>query len=281
MKYPWYLTEEDVKLLEFEVISQALRNYLTRKLVKWAEESDDDYTILFRKNRLINRSHIISGREIYVLEADDMGEYWPQEMGWHDGEFLLIFRQLSTIEFAEFICELLECEYLEVDEMNALLEKDGLSFRFVESGSNVFSIEVSPIEDMEEAEADIGEHPNIRVLIHRMNSALQKTDYAGVIQASASIFETLAKDIVGISSVQNQTLKSFFARYRKDSSLPEEVLDYILETYESRNVTPLAGHGSTEIPSTTQEQAVVLAEMTRAFVRCEYKMRNYALGAKQ
>jgi SpoVK/Ycf46/Vps4 family AAA+-type ATPase len=117
-------------------------------------------------------------------------------------------------------------------------------------------------------------HPNIRILVDRMNDALKREDYSGVLHSSASIFETLAKDIVGISNVQNQTLKSFFDRYRKDSALPEKVLDYILAIYESRNITPLAGHGSTQIPGISREVAIALSEMTVAFVRIEYILRD-------
>ena len=64
--------------------------------------------------------------------------------------------------------------------------------------------------------------------MNRMDSDLSRGDYAGVLHCSASIFETMAKDIVGIPTVQNQTLKSFFDRYRKDSALPQEILDYII-----------------------------------------------------
>ncbi|HNT78922.1 MAG TPA: hypothetical protein PKH77_28275, partial [Anaerolineae bacterium] len=117
-------------------------------------------------------------------------------------------------------------------------------------------------------------HPNIVILLKRMDTALEQDDYAAVLHASASIFETMAKDIVGISTVQNQTLKSFFARYRQNSTLPNEILDYILTVYESRNATPLAGHGSTQTPQISREVAISLSEMTKAFVRIEYKLRE-------
>jgi hypothetical protein len=107
-----------------------------------------------------------------------------------------------------------------------------------------------------------------------MDNALSQGDYAAVLHASASIFETMAKDIVGIPTVQNQTLKSFFQRYRKDSTLPKEIVDYVLAIYESRNVTPLAGHGSTQAPNISREAAISLSEMTKAFVRIEYKLRD-------
>ena len=272
MKYSIHLSEADVKQLEFEIVSDDLLIYLTRKLERWAEEPNDLDDILMRKNRLINMSRAISGGKIYVLEGDDMGEYWPQERIYHDGEFKLIFRRLSTAEFAEFVCDLIEQDYLGLDEINSLMEKDGVSFRFTETHRGEVAVEVIPLKELEEKEP-VAEHGNIRLLVHRMDSALEAEDYAAVLHASASIFETLAKDIVGIPTVQDKTLKSFFDRYRKDSSLPDAFLDYILETYESRNVTPLAGHGSTTIPTITKEQSIILVEMTKAFVRSEYKLR--------
>ena len=117
-------------------------------------------------------------------------------------------------------------------------------------------------------------HPNIQVLIDRMDDTLRRDDYPGVLHSSASIFETLAKDVIGIPSIQGQTLKSFFERYRKDSALPSEILDYILNIYESRSTTPLAGHGSTRTPSISRKAAISLSEMTKAFVRIEYKLRE-------
>jgi hypothetical protein len=117
-------------------------------------------------------------------------------------------------------------------------------------------------------------HPNIPLLIERMDDALKRDDYPGVLHACANIFETLAKDIVAIPGVQNQTLKSFFERYRKNSTLPNEILDYILSIYDLRSTTPLAGHGSTLTPSISREQAVSLSEMTKAFVNIEYKLRK-------
>lgn len=116
------------------------------------------------------------------------------------------------------------------------------------------------------------EHPNIRILVERMNSALERQDYSEVLHTSASVFETMAKDVVSLDSVQDQTLGSFFEKYRKESLLPDEVLDYIIEVYKARNKAPLAGHGSTRAPSISREVAITLAEMTQAFVRIEYRL---------
>lgn len=107
-----------------------------------------------------------------------------------------------------------------------------------------------------------------------MEAALQRKDYSEVLHASASVFETLAKDIVGTSNVQNQTLKSFFERYKKNSLLPQEFLDLILSLYDLRNTTPLAGHGSTQVPNVARETAIAVCEMTKAFVEIEYKLQT-------
>jgi hypothetical protein len=117
-------------------------------------------------------------------------------------------------------------------------------------------------------------HQNIQVLLDRMDDTLRRNDYSGVLHASVSIFETMAKDVVGLPTVENKTLKSFFDRYRKDSSLPNEILDYILSIYDLRSITPLASHGSTKTPTINRESAIALSEMTRAFVRIEDQLRE-------
>jgi hypothetical protein len=117
-------------------------------------------------------------------------------------------------------------------------------------------------------------HPNIKLLLRRMDLAIEVEDYPSALHASASIFETLAKDIISSVNLENQTLASFFDKYRKESQLPKEVLDYILSIYKSRNATPLAGHGSTGEPNISKESAIVLAEITRAFLRIEYRTRK-------
>lgn len=119
-----------------------------------------------------------------------------------------------------------------------------------------------------------GQHPNIKTLLERMRAAWERADYTQVLHTSASIFETLAKDIVASESVLDQTLGSFFDKYRKNSQLPTPILDYVQDIYRARGTTPLAGHGSTQAPDITREEAAVLAAMTRAFVEIEYQLRE-------
>lgn len=117
-------------------------------------------------------------------------------------------------------------------------------------------------------------HPNIRLLLNRMEVLLRAEDYAGVLHASACIFEVLAKDVVALPGVQDQTLKSFFDRYRKDSQLSTEILDYIIEIYNWRNRESTAGHASPKEPTVSRSTAIQLIEFTRAFVNIEYRLRD-------
>src|SRR5919108_605717 len=125
-------------------------------------------------------------------------------------------------------------------------------------GKTKFVVEM---DDQPNTRDSLHMHPNIQVLLGRMDDALRRNDHSGVLHASASIFETMAKDVIGLPTVENKTLKSFFDRYRKDSSLPNEILDDILGIYDFRNITPLAGHGSTKTPTINRESAIALSEM--------------------
>jgi hypothetical protein len=201
-----------------------------------------------------------------------MGIYQNAEYDWHDSTFLLIFRRLNTVEFIEFACELLRAGYIKIGFLNEALKSEGASFRFVKDRRGL-QIEVLRIDEIEEADIS-EEHPNIRLLVSRMENSLKSDDFSGVLHSSASVFETMAKDVVGISTIQDKTLKSFFDRYKLDSKLPDPILDYILETYDKRNITSLAGHGSLQEPNITKEQAIVLAEMTKSIVRIEGKLKR-------
>lgn len=271
MKYSVFLSATDKKHLEFEIVSTELKIHLTRLI-----ERNDDFCRheLIHKNVLINRSRTLSGRTIYVLEPNDEGGYENWDYAWHAGEFELSLRRLDTPRFIELICEVLERGWLKVKDINSLLKIEGASFRFAKIGSSV-EVEVLTIKELEDEPTE-NEHPNIRLLVNRMEKALEERDVAAVLHASASIFETLAKDIVAIDSIQDQSLASFFDRYKKDSMLPDEILEKIRDTYKSRNTMPLAGHGSTQMPTLKYDEAVSLCEMTKAFVRIEYKLQKNA-----
>jgi len=173
----------------------------------------------------------------------------------------------------ETLADLIQESWLDLEDVNEILGQHGSSVSFDRHyADEAVRVEVLAVDEIEADEED--EQPNIRVLVRRMESALEQDDHAAVLHSSASIFETLAKDIVAIESIQDQTLASFFDRYKKDSQLPEPVLDYILDVYKKRNVEPLAGHGQLTPPTVSKDEAVVLSEMTKAFVRIERQLSN-------
>ena len=273
MKFPIYLTTKQIEQLEFEVLSKDFYIFLTRKLLNWCDDTEYIDNILMRKNILINLSRTISGGKIYILNSDDMGIYEPAEYAWHNSQFLLIFRELSTIEFIEFICELINKEYFKLDFINEVLKNEGASFRIEKVGTKKLKVHVLPVGEIEEVDLS-KEHVNIRKLVARMDTEYYNNDYACVLHSSACIFETMAKEIIGVQSIQDKTLKNYFNDYRKISKLPKVILDYILETYNKRNKTHTAGHGGLKIPNISQEEAIILIEMTKSFVRIEYRIQR-------
>lgn len=161
MKFPKYITKEQIKQLEYEVLSKDFMIYLTRSLLDWCENAEYAEVIIARKNRIINLSSTISGNKIYLLESDDMGAYQQVEYDWHDSNFLLVFRRLNTIQFIEFAGELLRAGYFKLNFLNDALKSEGASFRFVKNKGE-FKIDVFNVEEIEEADIS-KEHPNIRL----------------------------------------------------------------------------------------------------------------------
>ncbi len=215
---------------------------------------------------------------IKVIMTDVLMDYWRVPGAFDSGiknEMLKV--ALQSLE--DFLIEQLKKGPLPEGELSALLmttenSPKNCPYKLANihyPSKTSFTID---IEEKLTHQDTLSMHPNIHKLIERMDNALERDDYPGVLHASANIFETLAKDIVGIPSVQDQTLKSFFERYREDSTLPSEILDYILAIYESRSTTPLAGHGSTKTPGISREVAISLSEMTKALVRIEYRLRR-------
>lgn len=131
-------------------------------------------------------------------------------------------------------------------------------------------VALSIIEKLEIESPDFSDqHPNIQILLRRMDRDLAAKDYSGVLHSSASIFETLAKETVKLPTIQNQTLAAFFDRFKKDVNLPDEIADYILKVYKKRNTEPLAGHGSLDSSTVDKKDAIAIAELTKAIIRIQ------------
>ncbi|PGB58547.1 hypothetical protein [Bacillus toyonensis] len=265
------LTKIDEERLQYEVISDKARLKLTR-LIRVASNNDDNNLHLLRQNRFVNIANNVLGKPLYILEPDDMGEYQVAEHAWHLGEIEIIMRRPNTTQLVEILADMLQENLLDINIINEILLEDGTSIFFeAENYNNNVKVYITPIEEIDDVN-DSDEHPNIRKLVKRMDNALAERDYAAVLHTSATIFETLAKVVIGLTTIENQTLGGFFDRYRRDSNLSGPILDYIIEIYGRRNTEPLAGHGSTQPPNIEAEEAIMLVEMTKTFVRIERKL---------
>ncbi len=265
------LKKAEKKGLESEVISNEARLKLTR-LLRQGCESNDANVNLINRNRYINTARTVLGLPIYRLESDSDGMYMNEEFAWHTAETELVMRRPDTAQLVEILGDMLQQRMLDLSAVNRTLAEDNSSIRFVAEGFHEdISVRLLSDEEIEE-ESDDTEHPNVRLLTARMNAAFDQKDYAGVLHASASIFETLAKLVFDKPDVENQTLAALFEGYRKRSELPDPLLDYILETYKRRNVEPLAGHGATQAPTVSATDAAVLVEMTKMCVRLERRL---------
>ena len=278
MDFPVMLSDEQVRDLEFEVIPTAVKVHLTRILRR--EKVDTDSPDIYWQNDVINRARTIAELPIYVLECDDMGDYLDQEYAWHRGEFEVCIRRLDSVQFIEFVAEIVEEGWLDVDTANGLLQKANTSvvLERTQSFHQRVVAHVHPTADLNEA-LEQDSHPNVRTLVARLDRELDACDYAAVLHCSATIFETVAKDVVALPSVAGQTLGGFFDRYRKDSALPDEILDYILAVYQRRNTEPLAGHGNVAEPTVSKSEAELLAVLTKAFITYEARMAQHQAGA--
>lgn len=271
------LTEKQKKILEYEIISNNTRVLITR-LFRHAtrrEDNDSDIEIIY-KNRIINIARTIEGLPLYVLESDEDGCYLPAEKAWHFGELEIISKRQNTIELIETLCDIADENIIPLEEINAAFENDNSKFIIENNNNNTIQVNITESIDIPDDDLE-SEHPNIRKLIDRMESLYKINDFAGVLHSSATIFETLAKDLLKNPSIENQSLGGFFTSYRNKSKLPETVIDTIENIYLKRNTEPLAGHGSTLPPNISNDEAVLIIEMTKAFIRMERRLNEKVL----
>src|SRR3989304_7734882 len=204
------INDSQRKQIEYEVVSNRCRLLLTR-LLRHATRAESSTVKIVLQNNAVNIANHVLGRPIYVLVAEDGDYYYPEEYGWHNAEIELLMQRPDTADLIEIIADLIQEGVLTSNAVNKILELENLSFHFSESGNldnRRVKVEMSPIEDIEDTTTD--EHPNIRLLINRMNTAIENADPPGVLHTSASIFETMAKDIASIDSIQDQPMASFF-----------------------------------------------------------------------
>ena len=183
------LTKSQQDKLQYEVISEKARLKLTRLIRNATFREESDIALIF-KNRYINMARNILGLPLYVLNADDWGEYYPSEYAWHNGELELLMRRPNTSQLIETLADYIQNHMLDADEVYQILEEDGVLIKFiVEDKFNHIEVSVY-IPEIEEIESELGEkeHPNIRMLVNRIDASIQREDYPNVLHACASIF---------------------------------------------------------------------------------------------
>jgi hypothetical protein len=248
---------------------------LLRAIVKPIGSGDDSHQIeLIKINRIVNLANTVMGRPIYTLELGDW-DYLPLEYAWHSGEFELVMRRPDTLQLFEILIDLVDQGALSIDDVNAVLTDDNVGARLTSDHEGV-TVELLDLADVPEAELEPDEHVNVRGLFERIDRAMQDKDWSLVVHTGASIFETVAKQVVSNPNVQSQSLGSWFSAYRKHSRLAAPLLDTAEEIFKRRNVEPLAGHGSINVPGVTEAEAIQIQVLSNAFVRLERLLTNIA-----
>ncbi|MEK4705843.1 hypothetical protein [Bacillus sp. FSL H8-0512] len=261
------LTKEEISQLKYEVILPKTRLALTRYLRKICIDEENQVKAGYL-NRIINIANNNLGEDIFIFEYyDEAGVIAAmKQLGYLE----LILKISNTVQFIEIILDLLNNGLIECHIVNDVLKDHSASFRVVEHDGDFF-IEIDDLTEKEQFE-DANEHENIRSLIQRMKKMMSEDDYAGVLHAAASIAETLAKEVVQNPTIADKSLGSFIGLYKKKTNLPEGFIDYINYIYKKRNSEPLSGHGSLKEPTITKEEAIIISEMTKAFVLIEKKL---------
>ena len=80
-------------------------------------------------------------------------------------------------------------------------------------------VDLLDIDEMTAEPLDIADHPNVRKLAERMDRAMQGKDWPLVLHTAASMFETVARQMVPNPGVQNQSLGGWFSLTESAPSL--------------------------------------------------------------
>jgi hypothetical protein len=136
----------------------------------------------------------------------------------------------TTVQLAEILADYLQHGMMGRKQINAILKRYNCGFEYKDVGDDASDIDIEITADDAIPDDDLSkDHPNVRRLVSRMESALEAQDFPAVLHAAASVFETLAKDVMKSPAVSDETLGGFFAGYKKKSLLPAPVLDYMCE----------------------------------------------------
>lgn len=258
-EYKMNLTKEQVKELEFEELPKYAKIDLTR-LVR--STIDDNY---FLGLRFVNMKETVLGKRITEPVFDEFGESLSSSLTM----FVIssvenIFNGLETSEIVELLFDYIQSNLIQTNYINNIFKEYEIPILFQTDRQDHLRIEV---ESLKENSVSEQEHSNIKKLISRMDRDFANDDYTGVLHSSASIYETLVKDISRDPKIQNMSLGQILNNPIFSQNIPDQILDYIQEIFKKRNIVHTAGHGGTSKPTITKEETIIIQEFTKTIVR--------------
>ena len=269
-----YLSKDDAISLEYEWIPLSAKAHLIRLLDRYCPPHVNPRTRIPYLQRIVNLANNLSERKFFDLDTDQFDDYFPEDVARLETEFMICIRRLNPIQFIEFLGTVVEYEYIDINDANIILKEINSSVAIELDTTGHLSISILPMADKSALDNDAS--PNLRTILRRMDSYLNDEDYAAVLLNSAMAIEFISKQIYGSSKIYNQSFGSYFEGYKNKTTLPEPIIDWMLQIYKRRNTEPLASHGSPLPPSITCEEASLIAEMTKAFIRYESRMQSKA-----
>lgn len=269
-----YLSKDDAISLEYEWIPLSAKAHLIRLLDRYCPPHVNPRTRIPYLQRIVNLANNLSERKFFDLDTDQFDDYFPEDVARLETEFMICIRRLNPIQFIEFLGTVVEYEYIDINDANIILKEINSSVAIELDTTGHLSISILPMADKSALDNDAS--PNLRTILRRMDSCLNDEDYAAVLLNSAMAIEFISKQIYGSSKIYNQSFGSYFEGYKNKTTLPEPIIDWMLQIYKRRNTEPLASHGSPLPPSITCEEASLIAEMTKAFIRYEFRMQSKA-----
>lgn len=272
-----YLSKDDAIFLEYEWIPLSAKVQLIRLLDRHYPSHINPHTRIHYLNRIVNIANNLAERKLFVLDTDQYGDYYPEDIARQESEFMICIRRLNSTQFIEFLATVVEFEYIDISDANTILKEVNSSVAIKLDNTGRPSISIPPMTDKFALDNDAS--PNLRTLLSRMDSCLDDEDYAAVLFNSAMAIELISKEIYGSSKIYDQSFGAYFKGYKNKTTLPEPVIDWMLAIYKRRNTESLAAHGSPLPPSITCEEASLIAEMTKAFIRYESRMQSRATSS--
>ena len=269
-----YLSKDDAISLEYEWIPLSAKAHLIRLLDRYCPPHVNPRTRIPYLQRIVNLANNLSERKFFDLDTDQFDDYFPEDVARLETEFMICIRRLNPIQFIEFLGTVVEYEYIDINDANIILKEINSSVAIELDTTGHLSISILPMADKSALDNDAS--PNLRTILRRMDSYLNDEDYAAILLNSAMAIEFISKQIYGSSKIYNQSFGSYFEGYKNKTTLPEPIIDWMLQIYKRRNTEPLASHGSPLPPSITCEEASLIAEMTKAFIRYEFRMQSKA-----